>query len=42
MGAIDTTKWKQTGTYYDMNVEKKGKKRRLVDFSGKIILKYNI
>jgi hypothetical protein len=35
-------KWKQIGTYYDMNVEEKGEKRRLVDFSGKIILKYNI
>jgi len=35
-------KWKQIGQYYDMNVEEKGKERRLVDFSGKIILVYNI
>ncbi len=42
MGAVDTTKWKQIGTYYDMNVEEREKKRRLVDFSGKIILEYDI
>jgi hypothetical protein len=42
MGAVDTMKWKQIGTYYDMNVEESGKKRRLVNFSGKIILEYNI
>ncbi len=42
MGAVDTTKWKQIGTYYDMNVEERGKKRRLVNFSGKTILEYNI
>ncbi len=35
-------KWKQIGTYYDMNVEEKGKKRRLIDYSGKTILEYNI
>jgi hypothetical protein len=35
-------KWKQIGTYYDMNVEERGKKRRLVNFSGKTILEYNI
>ncbi len=27
MGAVDTTKWKQIGTYYDMNVEKKEKEK---------------
>jgi hypothetical protein len=35
-------KWKQTGKYYDMTVEERGKKRRLVNFSGKIILEYKI
>ena len=35
-------KWKHIGMYYDMNVEEKGKKRRLVDFSGKTILEYKI
>jgi len=35
-------KWKQTGTYYDMNVEERGKKRRLVNFSGKTIMEYKI
>ena len=42
MGAVDTMKWKQIGTYYDMDVEEKGKKRRLVDFSGKTVLEYII
>ena len=35
-------KWKHIGTYYDMNVEEKGKKRRLVNFSGKTIWEYNM
>lgn len=35
-------KWKKIGTYYDMNVEERGKQRRLIDFSGKIIEEYNI
>jgi len=35
-------KWKQIGTYYDMKVEERGKKRRLVNFSGKTILEYKI
>jgi len=42
MGAVDIIKWKQIGKYYDMKVEERGKKRRLVDFSGKIISEYNI
>jgi len=33
--------WKKIGTYFDMSVEENGKKRRLVDSSGKIIAEYN-
>ena len=34
-------KWKKIGTYFDMVVEEKGKYRRLKDWTGKIITKYN-
>ena len=36
------TKWKQIGKYYDMIVEENGKKRRLVDTTGKVITEFYI
>ncbi len=39
--AMNMAKWRRIGTYFDMSVEENGKKRRLVDFSGKIIAEYN-
>lgn len=36
------TKWKQIGKYYDMIVEENGKKRRIIDITGKVLLLYNI
>jgi hypothetical protein len=36
------TKWRQIGKYYDMTVEENGKKRRIIDITGKILLEYNI
>ena len=35
-------KWKQIGKYYDMIVEEKGKRRRLIDITGKVFMEYNI
>lgn len=35
-------KWKQIGKYYDMIVEENGKKRRLIDITGKVFKEYNI
>ena len=35
-------KWKQIGKYYDMIVEENGKKRRLIDITGKVITEYDI
>jgi len=35
-------KWKKIGNYFDMSVEESGKKRRLVDFSGKVIKEFNV
>jgi hypothetical protein len=35
-------KWKQIGKYYDMIVEKNGKKIRLIDITGKVFKEYNI
>jgi hypothetical protein len=40
MGEVNMTKWKQIGRYYDMTVEENGRKRRLIDFTGKIVLEY--
>ncbi len=34
-------KWRKIGTFFDMTVEENGKKRRLVDFDGKIIAEYD-
>jgi hypothetical protein len=34
-------KWRKIGTFYDMSVEENGRKRRLIDFNGKIILEYD-
>jgi hypothetical protein len=38
---MNMAKWKKIGTYYSMSVEENGKKRRLVDFTGKIIMEYD-
>jgi hypothetical protein len=35
-------KWKEIGKYFDMTVEEKGKKRRLIDVTGKIIAEFFI
>ena len=34
-------KWKKIGTYFDMSVEEKGKHRRLIDLTGKIITEFS-
>ena len=34
--------WKKIGNYFDMSVEENGKKRRLVDISGKVIKEFNV
>ena len=39
---INMTKWRKIGTYFDMSVEENGKKRRLVDFSGKVLKEFNV
>jgi len=39
--AMNMAKWRKIGTYFDMSVEENGEKRRLVDFSGKIIAVYD-
>ena len=33
--------WKKIGTYYDMTVEEKGKNRRLIDITGKIVTEFH-
>ncbi len=33
-------KWKKIGKYFDMIVEERGKKRRLIDWTGKIITEF--
>ena len=35
-------KWKKIGKYFDMVVEEQGKKRRLIDITGKIITEFYI
>jgi len=42
LGNITMQKWKQIGKYYDMIVEENGKKRRLIDITGKVITEYDI
>ena len=42
LGEINIRKWKQIGKYFDMTVEENGKKRRIIDFTGKIISEFNI
>jgi len=39
---IYLAKWKKIGNYFDMAVEENGKKRRLVDFSGKVLKEFNV
>ena len=33
-------KWRKIGKYFDMTVEEKGKNRRLIDWTGKIITEF--
>jgi hypothetical protein len=33
-------KWKKIGKYFDMVVEEQGKKRRIIDVTGKIITEF--
>jgi hypothetical protein len=40
MGEQIMKKWKKIGTYFDMIVEERGKKRRVIDLTGKIIGEY--
>ena len=42
MEEINTRKWKQIGTYFDMLVEEQGNKRRLIDCTGKIVTEYYV
>jgi hypothetical protein len=35
-------KWRKIGKYYDMTVEEKGKNRRLIDWTGKIITEFKL
>ena len=35
-------KWKIIGNFYDMTVEKKGKKKRIVDITGKVLQEFDI
>jgi hypothetical protein len=35
-------KWKKIGKYFDMVVEEQGNKRRLIDFTGKILTEFYI
>ena len=32
--------WKKIGTYYDMTVEEKGKSRRLIDITGRVVTEF--
>ena len=34
-------KWKKIGTYFYMTVEERGKNRRLIDWTGKIISEFS-
>ena len=34
--------WRKIGTYFDMSVEERGKKRRLIDWTGKIITEFRL
>ena len=35
-------KWRKIGTYFDMIVEERGKNRRLIDWTGKIITEFRL
>ena len=42
MREVTMDQWKKIGMYFDMIVEEKGKKRRIIDDTGKIILVFDI
>jgi hypothetical protein len=39
---VTMDQWKKIGMYFDMIVEENGKKRRIIDDTGKIILVFDI
>ena len=40
LGEQKMEKWRKIGTYFDMIVEERGKNRRLIDWTGKIITEF--
>ena len=34
-------KWKKIGTHFDMIVEEKGNRRRIIDITGKIVTEFS-
>jgi len=42
LGEQKMEKWRKIGTYFDMIVEERGKNRRLIDWTGKIITEFRL